>query len=452
MDESRPSIAYLTSGAGGMLCGSCLHDNTLARAMIRRGLDVQLLPTYTPIRTDEVDVSNSRVFLGGVNVFLSQSVPGYRLLPSFLTSWFDQPRLIRWATRRASATSPKMLGGLTVSMLRGTEGPQRREFEKLGDWLSTHVRPDLVVLSNMLIGGILPRLRTRLAVPLLVTLQGDDIFIDNLPEPYRSQSISEIHRLVHLVDGFLVNTRYYAHYMGQLLGIPPEKFHVVPLGIDIAGYPAPESGTTTDQARTPARPATIGYLARLAPEKGLHVLVDAFIELQRRRLIPDSQLRIAGWLGTNNHAYVEEQRAKISAAGLDSRVVWAGELDHTGKINFLRDLDVASVPTTYREPKGLYVLEALAAGVPVVQPDHGAFPELLAATGGGKLVAPNDPVQLAAAWESLLVDPPLRRQLGTTGQVAVHTRFHADAMAQATWDVMRTFIQTRAHSPVAALA
>ena len=131
MESTSGTIAYITSGAGGMFCGSCLHDNTLARALIRRGLDVQLIPTYTPIRTDEEDVSSTHVFYGGVNVFLSQTVPFYRHLPAMLTGWLDHPRLINWATRRAAATSAASLGALTVSMLRGVEGNQRRELDKM---------------------------------------------------------------------------------------------------------------------------------------------------------------------------------------------------------------------------------------------------------------------------------------------------------------------------------
>jgi glycosyltransferase involved in cell wall biosynthesis len=424
-----------------MICGSCLHDNTLARALNRRGIDTHLIPTYTPIRTDEEDISQQRVFLGGINLFLSQKVPGYRFLPGAVTGLLDRPALIRWATRRASATSAQSLGALTVSMLRGTAGFQRREMEELCQWLATDLKPDVMVLSNVLIAGCVPRLKEILPVPVLVLLQGDDIFLESLPQPFRDQSITEIRRLVGVIDGFLVNSRYYGTFMGNLLEIPAGKIHRVPLGLDTKDFPKPGEPRTAATGGESARPR-IGYLARLAPEKGLHVLIEAFIELRRNdRLQP--KLAIAGWLGEHNRPYVVGQQKKLIDAKLDADVHWAGEVDRLGKVEFLRTLDVFSVPTTYAEPKGLYVLEALAAGVPVVQPEHGAFPELLAATGGGVLVPPKDPNALAGALEALLQDEPRRSQLARTGQETVHANFNADAMAAATWDVLRAFLASR---------
>lgn len=439
MPSTTGPIAYLTAGAGGMICGSCLHDNTLARAMLRRGVDVQLIPTYTPIRTDEEDVSSHQVFYGGVNVFLSQFVPAYRYLPSVVTKWLDHPRLIRWATKRASATSAKSLGGLTVSMLQGVHGNQRRETEELCSWLGDELQPRMVVLSNALIAGCVPRLKERCSVPVLVTLQGDDIFLDSLPEPYREQSLQELRRLVQHIDGFLVNSRFYAQRMGEMLRIPPEKFCQVPLGVDLTGYPVP-ADRRAPRSTTGDPIPTIGYLARIAPEKGFHVLIDAFLELRRRGKVAGVQLRVAGWQGPQHARYYEEQLAKLHSAGCFSAFHYAGSVSREDKIRFLSELDVCSVPTTYADPKGLFVLEALAAGVPVVMPNHGAFPELLADTGGGQLVPPNDPTRLAEALEDLLVDHPRRHQLGLEGHATVHARFHSDAMAAAVWEVWQRFL------------
>ncbi len=439
MQSSSGTIAYLTSGAGGMICGSCLHDNTLARALIRRGLDVQLIPTYTAIRTDEEDVSSSSVFYGGVNVFLSQSVPLYRHLPSFLTRWLDHPGLIRWATKRASATSAASLGALTVSMLRGVDGNQYRELEQLCGWLRD-LRPRLVVFSNALIAGCIPRLKDQLNVPVLVTLQGDDIFLDSLPAPYRQQSLEALRRLVPYIDGFLVNSQFYAERMGSMLEIPPAQLAIVPLGLDVTGFPAPSETATVSADTEGSRPPTIGYLARLAPEKGFHLLVDAFLELRRRGTVPGLRLHAAGWQGPQHAEYYQQQLTKLRAAGCENAFHYAGTVSRQQKIEFLRGLDVFSVPTTYEEPKGLFVLEALAAGVPVVQPDHGAFPELLLATGGGRLVPPNDPLALATGLEELLLNPEDRRELSRDGQRNLHARFNADAMAAAAWDVWKGYI------------
>ena len=426
------TVAYITAGAAGMYCGSCMHDNTLARALTRLEVDVQLVPVYTPIRTDEEDVSIDQVFFGGVNVFLEQVVPLYRYLPARLSRVLDRPWLIRWATSRATSTNARTLGALTVSMLKGTQGRQRSEVNKLCSWLAAAVKPQLLCFSNFLIAGCVPQLKAALDVPVLVTLQGDDIFLDSLPEPYRQQSFAELQRLVQYVDGFLVHSNFYAEYMQEYLGISASKLFRVPLGIDLEGFSAAEESAS--------RPPTIGYLARLAPEKGLHHLVDAFIELRSRERTKDVRLRIAGWLGANHQTYANEQFAKLKSAGHGDAFEYTGSVDRSGKVEFLRQLDVLSVPTVYREPKGLFVLEALAAGVPVVQPSHGAFPELLERLGGGRLVAPNDPLKLADQLEELLADQSLRRQLSQQGRQRVHEGSNAEAMARATWETFQGFL------------
>lgn len=430
-------IVYLTAGAGGMYCGSCLHDNTLAKALQRCGIDVLLVPTYTPIRTDEEDVSSARVFYGGLNVFLSQLVPLYQYLPDAVTRWLDRPGLIRFATNRASAVNAESLGSLTVSMLRGVHGQQRHELEKLCSWLRD-VQPRMVVLSNALIAGCVPRLKELLQVPVLVTLQGDDIFLDSLPDPYRRQSLEVLRELVSSIDGYLVNSRFYATRMGTLLQIPDAKFATVPLGINVDGFPVSDINSTA--VRENSQP-TIGYFARLAPEKGFHLLVDTFVELHRRGNVPGVQLHAAGWQGPQHLSYYQEQLAKLRAAGCEASFHYAGAVNREQKIEFLRGIDVFSVPTIYEEPKGLFVLEALAAGVPVVQPAHGAFPELLAQTGGGKLVPPNSPVHLADALEELLLDRATRRELGRAGQRTVHQKFNSDAMAAEVWATWKRFLK-----------
>lgn len=436
-------LAYLTAGAAGMYCGSCLHDNTLAAALTRLGVDVQLVPTYTPIRTDETDVSVDRVFLGGINLYLQQKSRLFRALPAWLDRVLDQPWLIRRATARATAIAPQELGALTVSLLRGMHGFQAKEIRRLSRWLAASDRLDLVILTNLLIGGCVPQLKRALGVPVLVTLQGDDVFLESLPEPYKAQAFRELRRLVAEVDGFLIHSRYYADFMQGYLGIPADKLRVVPLGIDTRDFETPAGADLAAAPRaggvSPRMP-TVGYLARLAPEKGLHLLVDAFQQLRRLPGMDAAQLRIAGWLGASQREFVEAQFAKLRAAGLGDACHYAGEVNRREKIAFLSQLDVFSVPTTYREPKGLFLLEALAAGVPVVQPDHGAFPELLAATGGGQLVPPGDPAALAQAWHALLTDPAERQRLGTRGRAAVHTRFHAEAMARGTLEVLRQYV------------
>ena len=427
MPETSPRIAYITAGAAGMYCGSCLRDNTLASTLQKKGIDIQLVPTYTPLRTDEEDVSIDRVFFGGINVYLQQKIPLFRHLPRVADWILDQPRLIRWASQRSLSTDPRDLGDLVLSMLRGMSGNQRREVVKLVDWLRTS-RPQLINLSNMLIAGCVPALKKALNLPVLVTLQGDDIFMEGLSASQRRQALVEIERLVESIDGFIVFSRFYADFMADLFHIPLEKIEQVPMGICLNGYPT--SAPTRKDG-----PLTIGYLARLCPAKGLHLLVDAFLELHQRTELKDLRLSVAGWLSESDRVYAESQFAKLHNAGLGDAFTYAGAIDRNAKIDFLQTLDVLSVPTVHREPKGLYVLESLACGVPVVQPHHGAFPELLSETGGGRLFEPNDVRQLSDRLYELITDAPLRAWLGREGQTNVHDKFSAEQMAQATMEI-----------------
>jgi glycosyltransferase involved in cell wall biosynthesis len=418
-------IAYITAGAAGMFCGSCMHDNTLVTALRAQDHDALLIPTYTPIRTDEPDVSQHRVFFGGINVYLQQKFSLFRHTPWLLDRLLDAPALLRWVSRFAVAIEAKKLGELTVSMLKGEHGNQRKEVDKLAHWLADDFQPDVINFTNVLLSGLVHEVKHRRKAPVLATLQGDDIYLEGLPEPYRRQSLDLIHDHCREIDGFIAPSAYYADFMAEYLGIPRQRIDVVYLGLNLAGHGAPRPG------HNGARP-TIGYFARICPEKGLHVLVDAFRILRQTPGAPPCRLRVSGWLGEGNKPYFADLQKRLHDWGLGGDFEHVDCPDHDSKVRFLQGVDVLSVPTTYREPKGLYVLEALANGVPVVQPEHGSFPELVEATGGGLLVRPNDPEDLARGLRRLLEDLPHRQELGRKGKEAVHSRFHAAEMARAT--------------------
>jgi glycosyltransferase involved in cell wall biosynthesis len=420
-------IAYITAGAAGMFCGSCMHDNTLVSALIAQGHDALLIPTYTPIRTDEADVSQSRVFFGGINVFLQQKFSLFRHTPRFLDRLFDANWLLRWVSRYAAGTQASKLGDLTISMLQGELGHQAKEIDKLVDWLASDVRPEVINVTNVLLSGMVHRLRDRLKVPILGSLQGDDIFLEMLPEPHRSKAIDLISAHCREMQGFIATSRYYADFMSEYLRIPRAKIHVVYPGLNLKGH-----GLTEPRPSGSGEPLTIGYFARICPEKGLHHLIDAFCLLKQMPGTPPCQLRVSGWLGKNNRAYFLEQWGKLERANLLADFKHVESPDHASKVRFLQSLDVLSVPTTYHEPKGLYVLEAWANGVPVVQPRHGSFPELIEMTGGGLLVPAGDPSALASALRYLLEQPDERRRLGLRGHDSVHQRFDAATMARET--------------------
>ena len=438
MSSTSVRLAYLTAGAAGMYCGSCLRDNSLVTALNRRGGDATLVPTYTPIRTDEPDESIDQVFLGGLNVYLQQRLPLMRYLPGIFDRWLDHPWLIRQVAKDGAPPDPRFLGQLTLSMLRGSGGNQRKEVRRLTTWLQQDLRPNVINLSNMLIAGCVPTLRREIGVPIVVTLQGDDVFLEGLPPEFRRQAIDQIRRLVADVDAFIAFNRFYADFMSDYFDIPPEKIHVVQLGIQLNDYRQFDA-----RGATMGRPPTIGYLARLAPEKGLHTLIDAFVDLRQNRNLRDIRLRIAGWLGQPHTDYAEQQLRRLDEAGLAGAYDYMGAVDRAQKLEFLSSIDVLSVPTDFQDPKGIYVLESLAAGVPCVQPDHGAFPELLGSTRGGVLVPPRSAPHLADAIADLLENPDRAREVGRVGRARVFERHGAEHMADATLKLYKSLIAGR---------
>ncbi|HPF41539.1 MAG TPA: glycosyltransferase family 4 protein [Phycisphaerae bacterium] len=427
-------VVYLTAGAGGMYCGSCLRDNALAAALIRQGRDVLLWPVYSPIRTDDQDVSASRVVFGGINVYLQHRWRFARRLPKALTRWLDHPALLRWAMRGAGSTDPKLAADLMTTLLMAEEGPHAREMDALIDHLRD-ASPAIVHLPNAFFVGLARRIRSALNVPVVCTLTGEDILLDKLDAGARDRVLTLLRERAVDVDGFLSVSNHYTAYALANFGVAPDRVRHVPLGVawddGAAAEAPPREGTFT-----------IGYLARICPEKGLHNLIEAFEHLVEEGR--DCRLLVAGYLGEGDKAYFQTLERRVAKSAARERVSFLGELDRSQKFAFLRRLDVLSVPTEYEEAKGLYVLEAMSQGVPVVQPSHGSFPELIESTGGGILHEPNNPVALADGLRRMMDDHDLRARLGTSARKSIREKHTDERMAAAAWAAFEAVVAERA--------
>ena len=404
-----------------MYCGSCLRDNAMATELLARGHDVMLLPVYTPTFTDEPNVSNDHVVLGGISAYLEQYVPMFRKTPRWLDRIWDSKTVLSLASRRSISTNPQMLGEMTVSVLKGEDGFQRKEIDKLIEWLTVQDKPDVINLPYSLLLGMAEPLRRALNVPILCTLQGEDLFLNNLHEPYRTESLNLIRDHLPHVDLFLSVSEYYADFMPHYLGIPREMISVVPLGINPHGF----------ELRDPKRsgPFTVGFFARIAPEKGLHVLADAYRIMRESGDLPEGRFEAAGYMAPDCKPYLVSIQRSLKEAGLDGEFHYRGVLDRVGKIEFLRGLDVMSVPATYDEPKGVSLLEAMACGVPLVQPRRGSFTEIVENTGGGLLVQPDDSQSLAEGILKIVRDKRLAEELSANGFRGVREQYSASYMA-----------------------
>ncbi len=419
-------ILQITAGAASMYCGSCLKDNALATELMALGHDVVLLPFYTPTLTDERNVSNQKVFFGGISVYLQQTMPLFRKLPRVFDKLWDSDWALRAASRKSIAVGAKFLGEMTVAVLEGAEGPIGKEFSKLTEWLSAEPTYDVISIPYALLISLAPAMRkVAPKSKIICVLQGEDLFLDGLPEPYRAQSMALVRKHIHQVDLFVSVSQYYAKFMAGYLGIEPRKIVTVPIGIHSQDFqPAIEPRISP--------PYKIGFFARIAPEKGLHNLCEAYRLLRKMPSVPDTTLEVAGYLLAEHESYLAAVKAKMQEWGLADQFCYHGALDRTEKAEFLRGLDVFSVPSDYHEPKGLFLLEAMASGVPVVQPRHGAFPELLNQTSGGLLVEPGNPQALADGLLQFLVDRQSAAKAAQAGAAGVKQFFTARHMAQQT--------------------
>jgi len=423
------NIVQLTPGAGGMYCGNCFRDNALVAELRRLGHDVTMLPLYLPMTLEDADQSaGAPTFFSGVNVYLEQKSSLFRHMPQWLHRWLASPGILKWAAGRAAKTRPTDVGDLTLSMMRGEEGRQARELDELITWLKAHNPPDIICLSNALLVGMVRKLKHELRVPVLITLQGEDAFLDALPERHRQTAWQLLSERAREVDLFIAPSRYYDELMSRRLGLKTQQVRVIYNGISLDGFA--ETLGAERGARNETAPV-LGYFARMCREKGLPLLVDTFIEIRRRNRVPNLKLHIGGGCGPSDEPLVKEQKRKLQSASLLGDTRFAPNVSREEKLAFLRGLTVFCTPALYGEAFGLYVIEAMAAGVPVVQPRHGGFPEIVEETGGGLIAEPNA-AALADGIESLLLDPARARVLGDAGRQAVRERFSIQSMAEQT--------------------
>ena len=417
-------IVQITPSAGdSFYCENCLRDVALVKAMQNLRHDVLMVPMYLPIQVDKNEaVDSTPIFFGGINVYLQQKLAFFRRTPRWFDRLLDSPKLLRWIGRRAGATSARNLGQMTISMLRAEEGRQKKELNRLVEWLDTQDnRPDVVCLSNILLVGLARCIKRRLCVPVVCLLQDEDGFLDGLVSPYSEQAWQILAERANDVDAFIAVSKYYADVMKQRVEIASERVYVVYTGISLDGC---------ELRQTEPEIPTIGYLSRMCPERGLDTLVEAFIHLKKNEKLKNAKLRITGGKRTDDERFLNRIRKKLSSCGLIDDVEFLPDFDYNTKLAFLRTISVLSVPEKQPVACGLYVLESLAAGVPVVEPSNGVFPELLEMTGGGVLCEPNNAGALAAAMEPLLLDPDYAVDLGKRGRDAVLEKFNIEQTAE----------------------
>lgn len=415
-------IAQIIPGSGGSFyCGNCMRDSKYLKAFKDLGHQVIKVPLYLPIFDDAHDLEEVPVFYGAVNLYLKQQFPLFRHMPSFVEHALDSKSVLNMAARKAGSTRAKGLEEMTISMLLGEDGGQKAELDRLVEWLANDAQPDVVHLSNALLLGLAKQIKTRLNVPVICSLQDEDVWVDAMSNQYRQKVWDLMSERGKHVDTFISVSDFFAAEIHKRMTIPQDKMQTVYLGVDTTDY---------SPKRMSEKEPVIGYLSRMCEENGLAVLVDAFILLRKDPLYSSVKLKITGGKTGDDLQFIKEQKKKILQAGLANDVFWVEEFEGVERQKFFDSVRVVSVPVLNGEAFGLYQLEAMASGIPMIQPALGAFPEVINISGGGAIYAQNSPGQLAQALASLILDEDKLQQLSTAGIKGVKQHFDIHAQAK----------------------
>jgi glycosyltransferase involved in cell wall biosynthesis len=410
-------IINIVPGFGGTFyCGNCLRDSVLVKTLRSSGHDSVTLPIYLPLTTAGNPIqTDTPVFYGAVNIYLKQNYPLFRHMPLWLEHIFDLGPVLRFAASKAGSTRASGLDEMTISMLRGSEGFQNEELQQLINYLKHHEKPDVVHLSNALLLGLAEKLKTELNTKVVCSLQDEDQWVDAMTPAYREKIWKLMAEKARYVDAFIAVSDFYAGVMKKNMNLPDEKVHTIHIGVDPSVY----------KVFSPSlNPPTIGYLSRMCEENGLGILIDAFIELKGKKGFEDARLRLTGGMTGDDKRFINKQLRKLKNKNLLKDVEFMHEFRPETLDVFFDGLSVLSVPVLAGEAFGLYQMESLSSGIPVIQPSLGAFPEIIKITGGGKTYSPNNGKTLADALAEVLGNPSLLEQMSRNGRASVENHFN----------------------------
>lgn len=416
-------ILYIVPGSGDLFyCQNCVRDAALIRALRALGHDVVMVPMYLPVLAEGGDLSRgSPVFYGAVRLYLEEKLPALRRLPRPMARLLDSGALLRWIARRATSTRARGMEDLTLSVLRGEHGRQKEELSQLVEWLRHEQRPDVIHLSNALLMGLAAPLKRELGAPVVCSLQDEDAWIDSMDEAGAARIWETLSGQTESVEGFVAVSSFFRDVMARRMVIPAARIKVVPPGVRLEDFV---------RTSLPFTPRVIGYISRISDACGFGTLVDAFLLLRENKQLRQVRLLATGGMTRDDAPFIAAQQAKIAAARAEGHVrIGDSAFDRKGRAAFLQGITLLSVPASSELSTGTFLLEAMAAGVPVVQPRLGAYPEIVMQTQGGVLYEPNTAARLADALTSLLLDPPRVREISRAAREGVAAHYSAERMA-----------------------
>lgn len=410
-------IVNIVPGFGGTFyCGNCLRDSGFSQALRDRGHEAHTLPIYLPLFIDNKKQENDTpVFYGAVNIFLKQNYSLFRHMPAWMYRMFNSGPILKLAASKAGSTRAHGLEEMTLSMLRGHEGYQQEELQMLINYLRDHEKPDVVHLSNALLLGLAFKIKNELGIPVVCSLQDEDVWVNAMYPHYRQKVWDMMAEKGNDVDAFISVSDFFSGVMRDKMRIPDDKLHTIHVGIDPGNYRYHEP-----EIEKPV----IGYLSRMNEENGFAVFIDAFIELRKNPKFSKVKLRVSGGSTSDDKRFIRRQMKKLRQSNLEHDIEFIEDYSKAALDSFFSGLTFLSVPVLKGEAFGLYQLESLASGIPLVQPALGAFPEIINTAGGGTVYEPNTPKALAMKWQEVLSQPEKIKDMSRSGHAAIAEKFN----------------------------
>ncbi len=410
------NIIQIIPGSGGSFyCGNCLRDSKYVDALRNQGHQVVKIPMYLPLFSDERDIGEIPIFYGAVALYLKQVYPIFRNMPVWMEKMLNSKPMMKLAGSMAGSTRAKGLEDMTISMLLGEQGQQKEELDQMVDWIVEHCKPDIIHISNALLLGLARRLKEKTGVPVVCSLQDEDVWVDAMQPQFQQKIWDLMHERSNDVDALVAVSNYFAQAMKNKMNLSPEKLHTFYLGVDPEEY---------DFISVKEKPRNVGYISRMCHENGFDIVVDAFIELKKQKGFEDVKLIATGGSTGDDTKFIKEQRRKLKVADLEDAFEIIPEFEGDERHEFFKKVVLVSVPVRIGEAFGMYLLESMASGIPVVQPALGAFPEIIEVSGGGVTYTPNTPMKLSEAWTELLNNPEKLEKLSLDGWQGTKEKFN----------------------------
>lgn len=418
-------VTYIIPGSGDKFyCENCMRDLPLVKELRHQGVDVTIIPLYLPLFLDEEPLKE-KVFYGAINMYLKDRFKLFNKTPDWIRKLFDSKIFLKMASKMSGATSAKGLEEMTLSLLRGDDNRQKKEFNRLIDFLKLQ-KPDLIHISNALLIGLGTELKRSLNIPLICSLQDEDTWLDSMDDNYRELAWSILKDNAERTDYFIPVSFNFKKVIQQKTGLELLNSRVIPIGLELKRYRPDKSED---------KPLAIGYLSRLTESFGLDILAKAYVELKKE--FPELKLYITGGYTSQDKNFVKRVKKILKEFITTGDVIFMSDFHLHRRNEFFNKISLLSVPVKAGEAFGTYQIEAMAFGVPVVQPAVGAFPEIIEQTGGGVTYSPNNSSELTTALSRLLQNKELIMDYGLNGRRVVEEQFTIEHMANAIKDTYR---------------